>query len=450
MVRSIEFMNFKAFKDSGKVDLKKINILVGPNSGGKSSFIKGILLLKNTMESKYKETAIDMNKEIGDYTSLVYNHDYNNKIGFKIEFNKDSLKKSLNTEYILFKMAYEIRNKAKEDVKDILDELIKKSESYSLNEISFFLNKNEKERIVVDKFKVKYEGDKELEIYWNGQDYCVNINDIIIKIPNLIVPDRFCFKINEEHLTEATIDELKNIAIVYVTFEIIKIKLKEFTENIIYISSFRNKPERVEYITKLSCFDTVGSRGENMISTLMSAENNTREKINFWLKEFDLAESIEVKSFGNGTYSLFIKDKSTGITNNLLDVGVGTSQLLPIIVESINSKDNSTIIIEEPEVHIHPGAQSKLGDLFVECCKEGNKQFIIETHSIFLVTQIEILVAQGKIDAKDVGVYYFRYGENGAIVKDMKLSSNGQFEESWPTGFFDVNYNLGKTLFEFM
>lgn len=450
MVKAIEFINFKAFKNSGKVDLKKINILVGPNSGGKSSFIKGILTLKNTMESKYNEAVIDMNKEIGDYTSLVYNHNYNNKIGFTIEFRKNNIKESLNIEYILFRIADEIRKKNKTDIKDILDELIKKNESYSVKQLSFSLNKSESERIVVDRFTIEYDNEKKLEIFLNGRDYFININNDSIEIPRLIIPDRFYFRINEEELSKASIEELKDIGLIYSTLEVIKKNIKIFTDNIIHISPFRNKPERVEYVTRLTSLDTVGSKGENMISTLINSVEDKKEKINFWLQEFNLAESIDIKAFGNGTYSLLIKDKITGITNNLLDVGVGTSQLLPIIIESVNSKENTTLIIEEPEVHIHPGAQSKLGDLFVQCCKEANKQFIIETHSIFLITQLEILVAQGKISAEDIGVYYFKHGEDGVVVKDMKLSPNGQFEEPWPSGFFDVDYSLGKILFEFM
>ncbi len=173
-------------------------------------------------------------------------------------------------------------------------------------------------------------------------------------------------------------------------------------------------------------------------------------KINFWLNEFDLAQEADVQELGNNNYSLIIKNKYTGIPNNIVDVGVGTSQLLPIIVESINSAPNTILLIEEPETHIHPNAQAKLSDLFVEYSNLHNKRFFIETHSMYLIMQLEILVAQKKIKAEDVGVYYFTQDAHGSRILDMKLAENGQFDEEWPKGFFDVPYELSKKLFKFM
>lgn len=149
-------------------------------------------------------------------------------------------------------------------------------------------------------------------------------------------------------------------------------------------------------------------------------------------------------------YSVFIRNKNLGIYNNLSEVGFGTRQLLPIIIEAINSPRQSTIIVEEPETHIHPKAQSKLADLFVSSAIEGDRRFIIETHSIFLVTELQILVAEGKIKAEDVGIYYFTQDSEGSRAINMKLRQNGQFEEEWPSGFFDIHYLLGKKLFDLL
>ncbi|QGU96282.1 hypothetical protein GOM49_15325 [Clostridium bovifaecis] len=206
-----------------------------------------------------------MNKEIGDYTSLVYNHDYSNNIGFKIEFSKDNKNENLNIEYILFRIADEIRRRNKSDIKDILDELIKKNKSYLVKQISFYLKKNKAERIVVERFIIEYANNKKLEIFLSGGDYFININNNSIEISNLIIPDKFYFRINEEELSKASIEELKDIGVVYSTLEMIKKSIRNFTDNIIHISSFRNKPERVEYITRLTSLDTVGSKGENNI-----------------------------------------------------------------------------------------------------------------------------------------------------------------------------------------
>ncbi len=145
-----------------------------------------------------------------------------------------------------------------------------------------------------------------------------------------------------------------------------------------------------------------------------------------------------------------IRNKYLDIYNNILDVGIGTSQLLPLIIESVNSEDQSMIIIEEPETHIHPNEQAKLSDLFVGCANDDNKKFIIETHSIFLVTQLQILIASGEISSEDVKVYFFDQDKEGTKITNMELNKNGQFEDEWPSGFFDIHYELGRKLFELM
>ena len=112
------------------------------------------------------------------------------------------------------------------------------------------------------------------------------------------------------------------------------------------------------------------------------------------MEDFDLGEGVKVEKLGGDHYSVLIKNKYTGVYNNIMDVGVGTSQLLPIIIESVNSPDGSTLIIEEPETHIHPNAQSHLPtSLWI--VPRSRIKFIIETHSIFLITQLQILVAKG-------------------------------------------------------
>ena len=104
----------------------------------------------------------------------------------------------------------------------------------------------------------------------------------------------------------------------------------------------------------------------------------------------------------------------------------------------------------EPESHIHPNAQSKLAELFVDIVSTQNKKFLIETHSIFLIVQLQILIAKKVINPDDICIYYFNQKEDGTEVKNMEISENGQFKEAWPSGFFDVQMELGKMLFSCM
>lgn len=471
MIKTLEINNFKAFKNSGKVDLKKINILVGPNSSGKSSFIKSLLALKNTIDSSEKEPAIQFNKEIGNYKSVVYGHKNSEKVGFNIEFlNKNATKTKMGTYKVdldTFTIANAIQEKTpqiqegEDNIRaELLGELLKNNMKYIINDISFFIKITKSDRVVTDKFIINFENGETSEIFMKRNSYYIKFNNEILRTPNLITPNKFYFDINNDKLEKADINELEKLSIIISAMRHIKNNIRKFTDNVIHIEPFRNKPDRVEYLTNFKKINTVGSKGENILTSLLSLsndkdedndlENKINDKINLWLNEFDLAENIRIQQLGNDNYSINIKNKYTGVECNILDVGVGTSQLLPIIIESVCSKENSILVIEEPETHIHPNAQSNLADLFVKCCKDQDKRFIIETHSIFLVTQLEILVASNQIDASDVGIYYFLQDKNGTKVIDMKMMDNGQFKEEWPSGFFDVNYKLGKKLFKLM
>ena len=132
---------------------------------------------------------------------------------------------------------------------------------------------------------------------------------------------------------------------------------------------------------------------------------------------------------------LILTDEKSGVQVSMQDVGYGISQILPIIVESISSQ-NSTLLIEQPELHLHPALQSKLGDLFAEQCP--TKQFIIETHSEHLVLRLKRLIRRGDLDAKDVSLLSVDANPDGtSSVTRIRLDSDGEFIDEWPRGFFD-------------
>lgn len=463
MINSIELNNFKAFQQSGVVDMKKINILVGPNSSGKSSFIKSLLALKNTIDSKDEEIVLDLNREIGTFKTIVYNNQTNNKIGYNINFeNKSTLTeedfRKIAQRLIMFKITnnytQELRDNFNIDVDEILAKLMKKSQDFIVDNIKIEFNLSSLDWVFVEKFHINFTNGDYADIYWKENSYYISINKEDLNISNILKPYKFYFKIDEEKLGTIEENQLEMVAILEFILDDIENRTSKFTNKLIYMEPLRNKIDRVEYVTNLKTVNTVGSKGENILTALLGInkmeEKITKDRINYWIRDFDLGECFEVQKLSDDNYSILIKNKYTGVYNNILDVGVGTSQLLPIIIESVNSEDGSTLIMEEPETHIHPNAQSKLADLFVDCANKQEKRFIIETHSIFLITQLQILVAQGKISADDVKVYYFLQDKDGSQVMDMKLTPKGQFQEEWPSGFFDIHYKLGKKLFKYL
>lgn len=462
MLESIELGNFKAFRNSGKVDLQKINIFVGPNSSGKSSFIKALLTLRNTINSNDNEMVLDLNESIGNFNSVIFNNDIRNRIKIKLYFKERNLVKN-NTKIRITETILKIMNS------DINPSQAMDLATYSFmgdNEknkfdkvkfVEFYIKTTKGGGVIIDEFNINYNDSDIISIKKDRNSYYMYYNRLLIPEANIVKPYKFFFKVNQLKITnKLEKSDLEKIILFEYTMEHIEKQLIEFAKNVSHIDPVRNQVKRVEYVTNLKFNNTVGHMGENTITTLVGLEKNIKDdsnisiikdSINKWLNEFDLGENISIKRLGNDNYSLYIKNKNTGLNCNILDMGVGTSQLLPIIIESINSPENAILIIEEPESHIHPNAQSKLADLFVDIVKEQNKRFIIETHSMFLIVKLQILIAQGVIKSDDVCIYYFNQTENGTETKRMEISENGQFKEAWPSGFFDVQLQLGKMLF---
>lgn len=129
-------------------------------------------------------------------------------------------------------------------------------------------------------------------------------------------------------------------------------------------------------------------------------------------------------------------DARTNVDVDLDQVGYGVSQLLPIVEACMRSSDQ-LICIEQPELHLHPRLQSRLGGLFALAAREGN-QIIAETHSENILLRVRRLVRQRKFHHDDVAVLYVHNIDgHGAQVRRLRLGERGQLLDPWPTGFFD-------------
>ena len=184
--------------------------------------------------------------------------------------------------------------------------------------------------------------------------------------------------------------------------------------------------------------------------------------INKWLKKFGIADSVSVEMDSEGL-GISIKLHKDNRTSLLADEGYGITQLFSILLEieteiqqavllytdgmcSDNFKyREQTIIIEEPEIHLHPKYQSLLLDMFAEACKQFNIHFIIETHSEYLIRRLQVRVAEKNIPAENVSVIYVDENSN---PYNMGLAQNGKFSQDFGSGFFDEADNAAIQLFE--
>lgn len=175
---------------------------------------------------------------------------------------------------------------------------------------------------------------------------------------------------------------------------------------------------------------------EDLVSSLVDAEAVTEE----WAEEL-----IEGRS--DALQDLVLIDKRSGTPVSHRDVGIGVSQVLPVL-EAAYASNGKLLAIEQPEIHLHPGLQAELGDVVIESALgDAGNRFLIETHSEHLLLRImrrmrqsaagELPDGVSPVRPEDVMVLFVEPDGSRSLVREMPLNEHGELVKAWPGGFFE-------------
>ena len=154
-----------------------------------------------------------------------------------------------------------------------------------------------------------------------------------------------------------------------------------------------------------------------------------------------LFTDIKVKRHGkqmNDPFQLQVKVRS-GSHVNIMDVGYGVSQSLPILVDVLERSDprrKCAFLLQQPEVHLHPRGQAELASLFVQAFRQSGNRFLIETHSDYIIDRVRISVRKGLLKPDDVSILYFEPKGSAVEIHNMTLDEHGNLLGA-PRGYRD-------------
>ncbi len=491
--------NIKSFKHPQEILMKPITVFVGKNSSGKSSLLRFPALLSQTFREEASTPLLLFGKllDYGSFEDVVFGHE-SGTFGFCLGFGPE-LKRFMRRRAVMY------ADRQSKDVMDSYDfgkselwvKIAKVNRKLAVQKLDLMV-KNKRICSLCSKGQKDYQlslcciyqdgGWKELEIpeilecksvqfakftpYLDENELAVMLCIQKGMISDSVFHDNTWIYHAWENFSEQVVWEKdrQQARVYYNTFLLIRnyftgihSQLLQEAQELSYVGPFRMDPQRIYRDSESNYYD-VGVKGENTSMLLRQAlqdDGSLLRDVSAWLEK-TMGYQLDIEDIGKGLYSLVLKNGEK--SDNIMDVGYGISQILPIITQLYNmgrdsmylasSKKIKSVLLEQPELHLHPAAQAQLADLFVECVANKNRKnpirtILVETHSEHLIRKLQVLVADPEvpIDCDQVAIYYVDKMEDGySVVEEMRLTSAGQFEKPWPAGFFDKSYELTKAL----
>lgn len=434
MLKHLHLQNFKSWENL-RVDFKPITAFFGANSSGKSSIIQFLLMLKQTKDSQNSQAIIDFGDhntpvELGNFKDIVYQHDVERQLQWQLKWDIDKP--------LIFSDVLARPRKALATADLALRvNVVSKGRQVTVQSMAY--------RAAGLDFEIAKRADKPGYQLISSNEEKFRFVRNLGRPWDLPEPTR-CYSYPDQ--AQALFQNTQFLGL----FENAYVNQ---VDRILHLGPLREDPKR-QYPWSGNAPGDVGRRGERAIEAILSAREagerrnlkyksptkSFEEMVAWWLKELGLISQFRVEEVGteSGLFRAYVSRGDKSVETLITDVGFGVSQILPVITLLYYAPKGSTILIEQPEIHLHPSVQAGLADLFISATKTRELQIIVESHSEHFLNRLMRRVAEedtkfGNVEPDDVGLYFCEYSNGRSKIQNLEVNLFGGIT-NWPKDFF--------------
>jgi predicted ATPase len=432
MLSALRFTNFKSWPDA-VVECGTITGVFGTNSSGKTSLLQFLLLLKQTKDATDRGIALELNGDLvklGTIKDAIHQHDESKSISAGLDFYLDSdlvIADPSQKRTSSIARGSELRFETELFVHQSAP--VSRRIAYTLDNKCFSLSPRNGENSAFELGAMSREGEA-LEFAFKrtlGRKW---------QIPGPIKSYAFPDQAKTYFQNSGFLSELEAA-------------YEAQLDSIFYLGPLRQYPQR-DYLWARSRPSDVGQRGEKAIDAILAATENGEKRnvksksrlmpfqamIAYWLKQMGLIDSFEVAeiALGSNRWQARVRTRPGASEVLLTDVGFGVSQVLPVITLLQYVPEGSTVVLEQPEIHLHPLAQAALADVMIQAATHRNIQVILESHSEHLLLRLQRRIAEGAISSNDVRLHFCDAPRGISTLTPLEVDLYGNIL-NWPDKF---------------
>lgn len=442
--------NLRGFEDTGWVPGRRLNIIIGPNNSGKSSFLAPLLLLKQTWNSPDPSIALSLHGDMinaGSFRDLVTDHDVTKTLEFQIDFleqhesalplgasppSRIELAFAEGPGPTKFPVLQRFRSIDRQG-RVLLDRKLG-TRGYGLAGFERVANAMASNHLEGMKRPFRDQTSDRLVKNDIPINFMFDGDSIVRRV--FAQPDHNSGDTGSADLVLGI--ELSKFASAYLSIAQFHRHLFEahMLNGLSYIGPLRQRAKRA-YEVLQEIPTSVGHGGERTAELIYHHQNDSvTKRIDYWMEQFGFSGRLRCMALTDSLFTLSFCERGRSETN-IADCGFGISQVLPLVVSGVTAWPGSFLIAEQPEIHLNPKLQGTLADLFVDFANSGRSVFV-ETHSEHLLLRLRWLIAEGRIDPDDVALLYVEKEGGRGTIREVTIKDNGGIDrDQWPAGFFE-------------